>query len=287
ETGKEELQSSNQELQTVNDQLKLKLEEAAKANDDLNNLIASSDVATLFLDREMRILRYTPRIADIFNVIAADVGRPLRHITSRLDNPQLAEEAAGVFDTLQPLEREARSRDGRHYIVRVHPYRTNDDRIAGAVMSFFDITSRRAAEQALRENEARLRTLLTGFAQIFWETDAEGKVVEDSPSWRAYTGQTLEEWLGDGWLHAVHPDDRAQTLHEWREAVAARRDVNTEFRLRRADGVWRRVNVRAVPLYDSDGTLLKWVGMNIDIEQRRRVGDRRGHEETHSASQKD
>jgi two-component system CheB/CheR fusion protein len=124
-----------------------------KSHDDLNNLIRSSDVATLFLDRQMRIQRYTPRVAGLFNVIPADVGRPLLHITSRLENAHLAEEAARVFETLQPLEQEVRSNDGRDYIVRVHPYRTGSHRIDGAVMSFFDITSRRIAEKALRESE--------------------------------------------------------------------------------------------------------------------------------------
>jgi two-component system CheB/CheR fusion protein len=153
ETTLEKAHAANVELRTANTDLTQRLESLGKSHDDLDNLIRSSDVATLFLDRQMRIQRYTPRVAGLFNVIPADVGRPLQHITSRLENAHLAEEAARVFETLQPLEQEVRSNDGRDYIVRVHPYRTGSHRIDGAVMSFFDITSRRIAEKALRESE--------------------------------------------------------------------------------------------------------------------------------------
>lgn len=109
----EKKQAANEKLEIANSDLTQRLEDVARSHDDLNNLIASSDVATLFLDRKMRIQRYTPRIADLFNVIPADVGRPLPHITNRLENAHLAEEAARVFETLQPLEQEVRGKDGR------------------------------------------------------------------------------------------------------------------------------------------------------------------------------
>ncbi|MGK7870827.1 ATP-binding protein [Falsiroseomonas sp. E2-1-a20] len=127
------------------------------------------------------------------------------------------------------------------------------------------------ASIALRESEARHRLLIESWAQAVWETDADGVVVADSPSWRAYTGQTLEEWLGYGWLDAIHPDDRAYASRQWREAVAARGLVDAEFRLRAPDGGWRWTNVRAAPVPDAGGRVEKWVGMNIDIGARRRA----------------
>lgn len=156
ESGREELQSRNEELFTVNTELSMKAEETAKANDDLSNLIASTDIATLFLDRALRIKRFTPHVTGIFNVIPGDVGRPLAHITNTLDYPGLLDEVARVLASLQPTEREARSTDGRAYIVRIHPYRTFDERIEGAVLTFFDITSRRRAEEARRAVELQL-----------------------------------------------------------------------------------------------------------------------------------
>src|SRR5690242_10602768 len=123
----------------------------------------------------------------------------------------------------------------------------------------------------LRESEARLRLLTESFAQASWETDAGGVVIADSPSWRAYTGQTLHEWLGYGWLDAIHPDDRAYAERQWREAVAARKVVNAEFRLRAPDGGWRWTNVRAAAVLDEAGRIEKWVGINIDIDARKRA----------------
>jgi two-component system CheB/CheR fusion protein len=157
ETSKEELQSVNEELITVNYELKSKVEETGKANDDLNNLIASTDIATIFVDSALRIKRFTPRATDLFSIIGSDIGRSLLDLTHRLDYDQLAEDASAAFDTLRQVEREVRSTDGRCYIVRLLPYRTNEDRIEGAVMTFFDITARREAEENARASEARMR----------------------------------------------------------------------------------------------------------------------------------
>jgi len=114
ETSKEELQSVNEELITVNYELKVKVEETGKANDDLNNLIAATDIATVFVDSALRIKRFTPRATDIFRIIASDIGRSLLDLTHRLDYPGLAEDVTLSFDTLRLVEREVRSNDGRY-----------------------------------------------------------------------------------------------------------------------------------------------------------------------------
>ena len=265
--------AANDALRAANTDLAGRLESLVKSHDDLTNLIASSDVATLFLDPQMRIERYTPRIADLFNVIPADVGRPLQHITNRLDNANLAEDAARVFETLQPLEQEVNSKDGRVYIVRVYPYRTGSHRIAGAVMTFFDITGRKQAEDSLRESEVLLRTLLESHAQAIWQTDAQGSVVADSASWLAYTGQTGLQWLGEGWADALHPDDREMALRVWRAGIAAVQVIRNRFRLQTAHGGWRWTSVLAAPVRNPDGSVRKWVGMNIDIDTEKRAED--------------
>lgn len=126
-------------------------------------------------------------------------------------------------------------------------------------------------KRRLTESETRHRLMIGGWAQAEWETDAQGVVVADSPSWRAYTGQTVDEWLSYGWLNAIHPDDRAFAERQWREAMAARRVVDAEFRLRAPDGGWRWTNVRAAPLLDAQGNIEKWAGLNIDINARKRA----------------
>ncbi|SPA22618.1 Putative chemotaxis methyltransferase protein; contains Methylesterase domain (CheB), Methylase of chemotaxis methyl-accepting proteins domain (CheR), signal transduction histidine domain (NitrB), signal receiver (Rec) domain [Cupriavidus taiwanensis] len=156
ETSKEELQSINEELTTVNAELKSKVEETGKINDDLQNLITANDIGTVFVDRSMCIKRYTPRAIDVFSIIPSDIGRSLLDITHRLEYDKLADDAAEAFDSLRLIEREVRSNDGRWYLARFLPYRTTEDRIDGAVLSFIDITSRRAAEERLREGEKRM-----------------------------------------------------------------------------------------------------------------------------------
>ena len=151
ETSKEELQSMNEELTTINQELQNKIEELNRANSDLQNLLSATDIAILFLDRELRLRRYTPPAEALFNVIPSDVGRPLKHLTHRLQEADLADHAKQVLDELAPVDREVESDDGKWYIMRILPYRTIDDRIDGLVVSFIDITERRRAEEALRE----------------------------------------------------------------------------------------------------------------------------------------
>jgi two-component system CheB/CheR fusion protein len=157
ETSKEELQSINEELLTVNYELKTKVEETDKINDYLTNLIASTDIATVFVDRSMRIKWFTPRATDIFSMLPVDTGRSLLDITHRLQYDDLAKDAALVFESLNMIEREISSTDNRWYIARLLPYRSSEDHIDGTVLTFIDITKRRAAEEELRLGEERMR----------------------------------------------------------------------------------------------------------------------------------
>ncbi|SDE44881.1 two-component system, chemotaxis family, CheB/CheR fusion protein [Dyadobacter soli] len=155
ETSKEELQSINEELTTINQELKVKVDEISLTSNNLQNLINSTNMATLFLDRGLRVNLFTPATREIFNLITADFGRPLSDITNRLDYAHLQQDAELVLDKLQTVEREVKSTDGRVFMMRILPYRTAEDRINGVVLTFVDITGPKAAEEALREADRR------------------------------------------------------------------------------------------------------------------------------------
>lgn len=147
ETSREELQSINEELTTVNQELKSKVDELGHANSDMHNLMDATAIATIFLDRELRITRYTPSAVSLFNLIPTDIGRPLADLTTPLDYDELAADATRVLARLTPVEREVGHAGGQWYLARLLPYRTIDDRIAGVVLSLVDITERRQAEE--------------------------------------------------------------------------------------------------------------------------------------------
>ncbi len=157
ETSREELQSLNEELRTVNQELKIKIEEQAQAANDIQNLINSTDIGTIFLDRQGRLKLFTPRAREIFHFIGTDLGRPLSDITNSLVAPDLTPLVEHVLDHLERVDREVETRDGRWLLLRLLPYRTADDRIDGVVLAFVDISDRKRAEEILRASEGNLR----------------------------------------------------------------------------------------------------------------------------------
>lgn len=209
ETSKEELQSINEELITVNHELKMKVEETDKINDDLQNLITSTDIATVFVDRGMRIKWFTPRATEIFSMLPVDAGRPLMDITHRLDYAELTDDATQVFESLRPIEREVASHDHHCYLARLLPYRTSEDHIEGAVLTFIDITERRAAEKELRLGEERMRLVADStedYAIIVLDT--HGLVTSWNRGAELTFGYTRKEALGKPTDHLFVPEDR-------------------------------------------------------------------------------
>lgn len=211
ETSKEELKSINEELTTVNYELKLKVDETVKINDDLQNLIASSDIATIFVDSNMLVKWFTPPTISLFNLIQMDRGRPLQDITHRLDYPDMIDDAQEAFRTLRVIEREVKTNDNRWFLSKILPYRTVEDRIDGAVLNFVDISDRVKAQEALREGLERLRLISEStkdFAII--SMDPEGAVTGWNHAAEIMFGYAASEMKGHRLDRIFTPEDRAK-----------------------------------------------------------------------------
>ena len=155
-TSKEEMQSMNEELQTVNSELQAKVDELSQASNDMKNLLDSTDIATLFLDKELNVRRFTQQATKIIKLIPADVGRPITDLATDLSYADLTDDAREVLRTLVPVERQIAASTGRWFTVRIMPYRTVDDRIDGVVITFANITGSKVLEANLRNQHSVL-----------------------------------------------------------------------------------------------------------------------------------
>ena len=226
ETSKEELQSVNEELTTVNHELKDKIDETSRINSDLSNLMAATDIATIFLDKQLKIKRYTPPVEGIFNITPIDVGRPLEHFTHHLRYENLSVDAEKALRSLTTIEHEITDDKSRSYLSRFAPYRTIDDRIDGVVLNFIDITARKKAEQAVRDSEERLQKAIAieTVGVIFFNNDIE--VIDCNDAFVRMSGYTRKE-LRSGKFNweAFTPDDfgaaSRRAIEEMRETGSA------------------------------------------------------------------
>jgi two-component system CheB/CheR fusion protein len=180
ETSKEELQSVNEELATVNAELQAKVADLTQANNDMNNLLAGSGIGTIFVDYQLRIQRFTPPVTQLINLILSDVGRPVGHIVSNLTGyDSLVADIQSVLDNLTPKEVEVQTKAGAWYLLRIRPYRTLDNVIEGAVITFTEITEVKKAQSALRETETlrRLAVVVRDAYDAITVQDLEGRII--------------------------------------------------------------------------------------------------------------
>jgi two-component system CheB/CheR fusion protein len=159
ETSKEEMQSLNEELTTVNAELQSKLDELSQSNDDMKNLLNSTDIATVFLDSELNIKRFTQQARDLVMLRSTDVGRPISELASNMEYKDLAVDCQAVLKTLVLKECEVRTKGGVWYLMRIMPYRTVDNVIDGLVLTFVDIQRLKAGEQARAYFESIVNTV--------------------------------------------------------------------------------------------------------------------------------
>lgn len=198
ETSKEELQSVNEELSTVNAELQSKVADLSRANNDMNNLLAGTDIGTVFVDFNLRIMRFNPIITRIINLIPGDIGRPVGHIVSNLlGYTEMVSDAQAVLDTLIPKEMEVQTKAGVWYTMRIQPYRTLENVIEGAVFTFVDITDRKLLETRHQAAQVQLAEgILTMVREPLLLLNTEGQALMASPEFLSLFGITQEEVSG-------------------------------------------------------------------------------------------
>jgi two-component system CheB/CheR fusion protein len=277
ETGKEELHSINEELSTVNQELKIKIEELSQSNNDFQNLISSTDIGTLFLDRNLRIKFFTPQATQLFNLIASDIGRPLSDITSRIVDANLLTEAETVVARLQVVERGVKTDDGHFYLMRVLPYRTSEDRIDGVIVTFLDISARvrhgdelgKLSAEIVRQAQVFNTTLssINDFAYIF---DKEGRFVYSNQPLLDLLGITLEEIIGKNFFDLDYPPKLAERLlSQIQQVFETCETVRDETLFTSPDGEEGFYEYIFNPVIASDGSVESVAGSTRDISARK------------------
>ena len=188
-SSKEEMQSLNEEMMTVNAELQVKVDELTLSNSDMKNLLNRTEIATIFLDNDLNIRRFTPEATGIFNLIQSDIGRPISHIVSKLRYDDIVTDVRKVLDLLMYKEAQVQAKDGHWYIMRIMPYRTHDNAIDGVVINFIDITAMKKLEISLQEKESlaqKASALAAGITATVREPlivlDANFKVITANPS---------------------------------------------------------------------------------------------------------
>ena len=208
-TSKEEMQSLNEELQTVNHELQSKVTDLSETNNDMKNLLNSTDIATLFLDDALNIRRFTNRTAAIIKLIATDIGRPVTDIVTDLHYPNLIDDAREVLRTLVYSEKQIPASDGRWFIVKIMPYRTQENRIVGLVITFTDITAVKKFEGSLQESEERFRFLFEAMPGGALLQDCDGKILMVNREAERMFGISEKEMQGK-----MMEELRLKALHE-------------------------------------------------------------------------
>ncbi len=265
----EELQSANEELETSKEEIQAANDALGRANSDLENLLTSTQIGTIFLDEEMRIKRYTQPVAEIYNVMPTDVGRPIAHITHNAESMPPYPAPADLDKGDKRVDYSIRA-GGRWFVRRVLPYFLQDGRRDGVVITFNDVTAMKEIEHALDLSNRNFRQLAELVPQFVWTADENGRFDYFNQRWFEYTGTKLEDGMGNGWADSVHPEDRARVMEGWAKSVATGDPFEIEYRLRGGDGGYKWFLRRAVALKEN-GKVVKWFGTSTNIDRQKQA----------------
>ncbi|MGE3171621.1 MAG: chemotaxis protein CheB [Planctomycetota bacterium] len=270
----EELQSTNQELHSVNEELhtvnaeyQRKLAEQHLLTSDMEHLLQTTDIGTIFLDSDFRVRRYTPAITRVIPLLGQDIGRPITHIKHSLVDVDLERVADRVRERRAGLEQQVRTADGLTLLLRAVPYHDIGQQIGGVVMTLVDVTAIENARHELAEKERRFRQVAENIDEIIWIRDRHnGDFLYLSPVAEQLWGRPVADLASDRelWFHAIHEEDRESVRLGYAEGIAAG-TFSIEYRVQDVDGGVRWVRDRGFPIVDDDGELVRIAGVITDI----------------------
>ena len=268
ESSKEEMQSLNEELLTVNAELQAKINELSLVHDDMRNLLNSTEIATIFLDQKLCVRRFTPKATALVNLIDTDIGRPLEHIVQNLEYGDLIQDADRVLQTLASKETEVRSKEGQWYQMRIMPYRTMDNVIAGVVLTFADISVQRRNLEMMTLSEERFRVAMEASQVVVFNQDLDliyTWAPDRSEFWsdKAIIGRTDAD---------LYPPDEAAELNRIKAGV-----INSGTGLRQVvtltvGGEPRQFDLVVEPLRDSANHIVGITSALVNLSGRERAG---------------
>ncbi|HEX7384807.1 MAG TPA: PAS domain-containing protein, partial [Burkholderiaceae bacterium] len=268
ETSKEELQSVNEELSTVNAELQEKVADLSRANDDMNNLLAGTGIGTVFVDQDLRIARYTPAATQVINLIDGDVGRPLEHVVSNfVGYGRLVDDVRAVLETLTPREAEVQVKSGDWYLLRIHPYRTMENLIEGAVLTLVDVTEGKRAEEAVRRSEARLNAFFSQTSAGFSETGLDGRLLFVNDRLCSALGYSREELLRMRLEDVTEPQDLPRLREQMQSLVHGGPDLRFDRCYVRKDGTRVTMHERVSAIRDAAGRPTSLLAMSFDFPE--------------------
>ncbi|SFF48439.1 two-component system, chemotaxis family, CheB/CheR fusion protein, partial [Nannocystis exedens] len=285
QTSKEELQSINEELHTVNAELSRKLQELDKANSDLQNLFASSRIATVFLAGDLTIKRFSPEASQLFRLIDSDVGRDITDIVPKFAGGDLVADAERVLQTQAPLQREVHLLDADvWYLQRIQPYRTTDDVVVGVVITFVDITDLKSA----RDSARRLAAIVESSHDAILALDDRAAIVTWNHGAELMFGHTAKEAAGRT-IDFLAPGESSPFASAFAAALRGERSPPIEAFLRRKDGSRVQVLASLSPITDTQGSraAVSWIARDITQHERDRQALRESQERFHEVNAAD